>query len=283
MNAHQKPLNFRMKYSSTNAFSTYTLAFALTVISLGACSTQKSATSVADNPTASVQNSKSELEKLYWERINESRMSFVTADVDFMTAMIVHHSQALIMSRMVSTNTRNSSIQILSSRIINTQNDEIATMQKWLRDRNQAVPIVRFDGINMLVDVEEAGVITSTIRQDATAMRSERSVDGVSHASRIHSGGFGNHADMPGMLTLQQLEDLSKLKDQAFDVAFLNCMIEHHTGAIYMVNQLLEADGAANDEESYRLAVDIYAEQVTEIDRMKLMIEEIATNKSNPK
>jgi len=283
MNTRHKPLIYRMKYTSKNAFSTYALVIALSAMSLVACSTQKTATNVAEGSGVSGQNDKSELEKLYWDRINESKTSFVQADVDFMTGMIVHHSQALIMSRMVASNTQNTSIQILSSRIINAQNDEIATMQNWLRDRKQAVPIVRFEGLNILVDVEEAGVITSTIRQEVSTMRSERSADGTSHTTGTHSGGFGSHADMPGMLSLQQLEELSKLRGQAFDIEFLSCMIEHHTGAIYMVNQLLASDGAANDEDSYRLAVDIYAEQVTEIERMKLMIEEIATNKSNPK
>ena len=31
-------------------------------------------------------------------------------------------------------------VQLLSARIINTQMDEIATMQQWLRDRGQPVP-----------------------------------------------------------------------------------------------------------------------------------------------
>jgi len=41
------------------------------------------------------------------------------------------------------------------------------------------------------------------------------------------------------------------------------------------VNELFMADGAGTDLESYRLAVDIYAEQVTEIAMMRKMLAEM--------
>jgi uncharacterized protein (DUF305 family) len=75
-------------------------------------------------------------------------MNFVQADVDFMTDMIAHHAQALIMSRLAPENDASRSVQALAARIINAQYDEIGTMQKWLRDRKQPVPEVHIDGLD---------------------------------------------------------------------------------------------------------------------------------------
>ena len=69
--------------------------------------------------------------------------------------------------------------------------------------------------------------------------------------------------------------DYTCFKGVEFDKAFLTYMIGHHEGAVYMVNEMFAADGAGNDEDAYRLAADIYAEQVTEIAMMKLMLQEI--------
>ncbi len=62
------------------------------------------------------------------------------ADVEFMSAMIGHHAQAVEMARLAPERTTTPSVQTLASRIINAQVDEIALMQQWLRDRGQPVP-----------------------------------------------------------------------------------------------------------------------------------------------
>ncbi|AXI99455.1 protein of unknown function (DUF305) [Cyclonatronum proteinivorum] len=247
----------------------------------------------------------SELEALYWQRLEDSRQNFVQADVDFMTDMIVHHAQALIMSRLSPENGASPAVQRLSARIINAQQDEIALMQQWLRDRSQPVPIVHFDGIEMHVSMEQPQSAHSDMhaQHDANAHHHEadHASEGhenhhpendhhhaheheqhtahepdhhVSHGHHGHGHEHGhNHDDMPGMLTQAQLEELAAARDAEFDRLFLTFMIEHHEGAVYMVNELFMADGAGTDLESYRLAVDIYAEQVTEIAMMRKMLE----------
>ena len=50
-------------------------------------------------------------------------------------------------------------------------------------------------------------------------------------------------------------------------------MIKHHQGAIDMVNELLKAYGAAQDETIFKFANDVYADQSIEIDRMNKMLE----------
>jgi hypothetical protein len=61
-------------------------------------------------------------------------MRFTDADVAFVTGMIPHHAQALIMSELAPTNGASQSVQTLAARIINAQTDEIALMQRWLAD-----------------------------------------------------------------------------------------------------------------------------------------------------
>ncbi len=255
--------------------------------SLSSCSTsgtvataEQPAAPSASNTSPAAAQSTSDLERIYWERINAGRSKFVQADVNFMTGMILHHAQALIMSRMVPDQTDNHTLHTLAARIINAQVDEIATMQKWLRDRKQNVPIVSFDGINLILDVEKSSEISNLPASNVPTMGRERSLVSAEHGGHVDLP--INHNNMPGMLTLAQLQELTTLKDAAFDVKFLEFMIQHHTGAIFMVDELMAADGATNDEECYRLAVDIYAEQVTEIDMMKLMLEDIASNRSKP-
>jgi hypothetical protein len=73
-------------------------------------------------------------------RADSARYPYTAADVRFMSGMIGHHAQALVMARLAPTHGANRSVQILAERIINAQQDEIAIMQQWLRDRRQPVP-----------------------------------------------------------------------------------------------------------------------------------------------
>lgn len=205
--------------------------------------------SVSDQSTESASSNGSnyeELEELYWSKIELDRMSFTDADVNFMTGMIGHHAQALIMSRLAPQNSASPEIQTLAARIINSQQDEIRSMQNWLRLRNQPVPEVHIDGLNLMI----------------------HGLNGHHH----------DHTNMPGMLSDEQLQNLSEAEGSEFDRMFLKYMIDHHNGAVIMVDALFGADGAAQDEGAFRLAADINADQVTEIQRMQLMLEELSSD-----
>lgn len=208
-----------------------------TVITGCATSQQNAETTANSGPDLN------QLEQVYWENVRNARMKFTQADVDFMTGMIGHHAQALIMSRLAPENEASSEIQVLAARIINAQNDEIETMQRWLRLRNQPVPEIHIEGLNLMI-----------------------------HGLEGHGGHHHDHAQMPGMLTQQQLEQLAQTKGSEFDRLFLEFMIAHHSGAVIMVDELFATDGAAQDEEAFRLASDIQVDQITEIERMKLML-----------
>jgi uncharacterized protein (DUF305 family) len=214
-----------------------TTAAFLAALAVTACSgTAGSGTDTAPQPAAST----AELEAIYRARTDSARMRFTAADVHFMTGMIGHHGQALVMAALAPTHGASPSVQTLSARIINAQQDEIATMQQWLRDRGQPVPEVHITGTTMTVEGPE----------------------------------YAMH--MPGMLTPDQIRELDEARGREFDRVFLTYMIQHHRGAVTMVDELFGTDGAGLDDVVFKLASDIQVDQLTEIARMELMLEEIA-------
>ncbi len=177
------------------------------------------------------------LEAIYRARLDSALMNYHAADVHFMTGMIGHHAQALVMSGFAPENDAGATIQTLCRRIINAQKDEINLMQSWLRDRGLEVPEIHIEGGHLMID-------------------------GPEHA--MH---------MPGMLSEEQLEELGQARGQDFDRLFLKYMIMHHQGAVTMVLELFATDGAAQDDFVFKLASDIQADQGSEIDRMEKMLE----------
>jgi uncharacterized protein (DUF305 family) len=77
---------------------------------------------------------------------------------------------------------------------------------------------------------------------------------------------------MPGMLTAAQLAQLGHATGAEFDRLFLTFMIQHHQGALTMVEQLFSSPGAGQDVTIFRFASDVSADQTTEIDRMHSML-----------
>ena len=153
-----------------------------------------------------------------------------------MNGMIAHHAQALLMAGWAESHGASPSVHTLTQRIINAQKDEIAGMQKWLRDRHQAVP------------------------------------EPNPHGMTMNMGGMQHQMLMPGMLTEDQLKQLDAARSKDFDRLFLVFMIQHHEGAVAMVNNLFATNGAAQDITVYKLASDISADQTTEIERMQKML-----------
>ena len=71
--------------------------------------------------------------------------SFIKADVVFLQGMIVHHEQAILMSKMAKDRTNNKTILDLAGRIDVSQDDEINFMTSWLKDRDQSIPSMSHD------------------------------------------------------------------------------------------------------------------------------------------
>lgn len=215
-----------------------TIAALLGVLATGACASAGGGPQ--EQPRGRPGMSDAEIEALYEARADSARRHFTAADTRFMTSMIGHHAQALVMARLAPTHGASPTIRTLAARIINAQQDEIALMQRWLRDRDQPVPEVHIDGLELMIH-------------------------GPEHA--MH---------MPGMLTDEQIRALDAAHGPEFDRLFLTYMIQHHRGAVTMVHELFETDGAGQDEDAFRLASDVQVDQITEISRMEIMLEQMS-------
>jgi uncharacterized protein (DUF305 family) len=80
-------------------------------------------------------------------------------------------------------------------------------------------------------------------------------------------------AMMPGMLTAQQMQALAKANGPRFDYLFLTGMIQHHTGALTMVQDLFKSPDAGQDPVLFDFATDVDNTQRAEIDIMQTMLE----------
>lgn len=77
---------------------------------------------------------------------------------------------------------------------------------------------------------------------------------------------------MPGMLSPEEFEQLEAAEGFEFDSLFLQFMIDHHEGALTMVDNLLDQPGSAQDSELYRFTSDVTSDQTSEIERMNSML-----------
>ena len=87
------------------------------------------------------------------------------------------------------------------------------------------------------------------------------------HAHHAHGAKL-----MPGMLTPDEIGQLTAAKGAEFDRLFLQFMIKHHEGAVVMVKDLLAQPGAAQEAEVFAFASDVEADQQMEINRMRGML-----------
>jgi uncharacterized protein (DUF305 family) len=162
--------------------------------------------------------------------------AWTAADVHFFTGMIPHHAQAIEMSLWAPTHGASAALRTLAARIINAQQDEIRLMQQWLRDHGQPVPEARSTAMPMMMHEGEHEML------------------------------------MPGMLTAEQMRQLDQARGPDFDRLFLTFMIQHHRGALTMVQGLFGTEGAGQDNTVFKLASDINVDQTTEVARMQQML-----------
>ncbi|MFF5233596.1 DUF305 domain-containing protein [Dactylosporangium sp. NPDC000521] len=80
---------------------------------------------------------------------------------------------------------------------------------------------------------------------------------------------MGGMAEMPGMMTDQEMQDLAKATGKDFDTMFLQMMIKHHQGAVEMA-KTEQAQG--QDPAAKQLAAKIAADQTAEITEMQGML-----------
>ena len=158
------------------------------------------------------------------------------ADVNFMQGMIMHHAQAVEMTALIDSHTRNKDLHTLGARISSSQTDEIKFMKRWLLARGEATSMT---------------------------------MPGMSEMDKSGQP----MALMPGMLSPQQMEALRNANGAEFDHLFLTGMIQHHEGALTMVKDLFDTAGAGQDASLFNFATDADNTQRAEIKIMQSMLE----------
>jgi uncharacterized protein (DUF305 family) len=177
-------------------------------------------------------------------KADSARYPYTAADVHFMQGMIGHHAQAITMAGWAPSHGASASVRRLAERIINAQQDEIVTMQTWLADRHQDVPAATAAPMKMMMNGKEQEML------------------------------------MPGMLTEAQMHQLDQANGPEFDRQFLTFMIQHHKGAVSMVQELFDTYGAAQDELTFKYASDVNVDQTTEIARMERMLSALPSERA---
>ena len=178
------------------------------------------------------------------ESVELSRTGFVEADVRFMQHMIVHHAQAVEMVQLMETRASSPTVRRLGERIAQSQAAEMDLMREWLEGR---APV--------------------TAPADPHAGHGGHGAHPVGAASDVPV--------MPGMLSPAQMEALAAATGPAFDRLFLEGMIQHHQGAIGMVEALLADPDAAEDPMLSDFTSSVTADQSAEILRMQGILSEL--------
>lgn len=155
------------------------------------------------------------------------------ADVKFMQGMIMHHGQAVEMTKLVKAKSHNPEILELAKKIDISQTDEMGVMKRWLQDRGKPIS-----------EMED--------------------MPGMDMSDMMPS--------MPGMLTKAQMVSLRKATGPEFDHLFLTGMMQHHGGALVMVKELFATPGAAQDALLFDFTSDVDNTQQAEIDIMRNML-----------
>ena len=193
--------------------------------------------SVGTGASAQVQVTQAGIEQA---RKDSVRRPYTAADIEFMSGMFSHHAQAVQMAKWAESHNASKAVTIFCGRVATAQTAEIGLMQQWLAERRQPVP-----------DADPRGM-------------------------KMDMGGTTHFMAMPGMLTDEQMKQLDASRGIEFDRLFLTFMVQHHRGAIQMVDKLFGTPGAGQDEIVFKFANDVQVDQSTEIDRMMQMLEALS-------
>lgn len=183
------------------------------------------------------------------EAVRLGQSTFIAADVAFMQHMIVHHAQAVEMVELLEARGSHPTVKSLGRRIALSQQAEMDLMRGWLSDRGQSLEL---------------------------AGSGHAAMDHGGHAGMNHSGRAAEDAPvMAGMLSPRQMRTLAESSGQAFDRLFLEGMIQHHQGALNMVDELLAQPGAGEDTLLSDFTTSVVADQSAEILRMQSLLAEL--------
>jgi len=205
------------------------------------------------------------------EELSLGMGSFTEADIAFMQGMIHHHAQALEMVQLMEGRTNARDLIMLGKRIDISQKSEIKLMANWLKDAGAEVPMMARPGYmsgNHASHANHAAHAGSSMHSEGASMRMSGSME--------HAAGGGGHAMMPGMLSHEQMQQLRDSEGTAFYRYWLTFMIQHHEGALAMVENLFSTPGAGQNQDVFHFASEVDIDQRIEILRMRQMLQNVS-------
>ena len=163
-----------------------------------------------------------------------------------MQHMIVHHGQAVTMVELLRIKGAAPNVRLMGERIARSQEAEIELMRNWLTERGQP--------------------------ETAADLHSAHAGH-MDHAD--HGAAPSDVAIMPGMLSPAQMQALAQATGTDLDRLFLRGMIQHHQGALDMIDHLLAQQNAAQDPMLSDFASSVVADQSAEILRMQTLLSDL--------
>lgn len=133
-----------------------------------------------------------------------------SVDVGFAQDMSVHHRQAVLMAGLARDRSTDPEIRALAFDIERTQLEQIGRMQGWLSLWNAP---------------------SLPTGEHMTWMAHDGSAHAAAHGGQEPAAGV---AEMPGMATAAELDQLRAAGGRDFDVLFLQLMLRHHQGGVPM-------------------------------------------------
>ena len=149
------------------------------------------------------------------------------ADVDFATAMIPHHGQAVDMAEMALTKATNPTVKTLAAQIKAAQDPEIKTMSGFLQGWGQPVR-------------------ATAMGQDMGAM-----------------GSTAGSSNMAGMMSNEQMGQLSNASGAGFDRMWVEMMLKHHQGAVAEARTELSTGSSSDAKQLAQTIIDGQTKEIT--------------------
>ncbi|MFT4200748.1 DUF305 domain-containing protein [Gordonia sp. (in: high G+C Gram-positive bacteria)] len=208
--------------------------------------------------------------------------------VGFSQDMIVHHQQAVEMTRIVIENGSDPKVRDLAVGMLSDQGKEIGQMTGWLQAwgaplQNPGAPMSWMNhGDDHCADghVDEH---CPAAKDDEHAHHGapEAEADGHDHSGHADHGAMpsmaaptGDQPVMAGMATDAEMARLRGLQGRAADTYFLQLMLRHHQGGHHMMGMVIDPDSGA-PEYVRALAEQMNRAQVDEESTMKQLLAQL--------
>lgn len=196
------------------------------------------------------------------------------AEIRFLEGMIDHHQMALDMAADCVAKASTASVVTVCENVIAAQSAEIELMQGWLLDWYN----IAYAPVSM-IDAESGGMMDMHAMMDMMHGQGSGEGDADSGESQGGHGGHGGHGasnagpftDPPMMMGM--FAGFNRLEGVAYEIAWLESMVDHHDDAIHMAERMLTRVVHAEVGE---LAQQIIDDQSAEIALIETLIAELA-------